>query len=83
MLTAAARRACAASAPRRPASWLQLQRSSTCGLMVYGLLRLHLGRSQPSVRTQWLCDCLLSLEELQVVAMPTPRKHAAMLPSMP
>ena len=36
------------------ASWLQLQRPSTRGLMVYGLLRLHLGRSQPSVRTWWL-----------------------------
>ena len=65
------------------ASWLQLQRSSTCGLMIYGLLRLHLGRSQPSVRTWWLCDCLLSLEEPRIVAMPTPRKHAAALHSMP
>ena len=32
------------------ASWLQLQRPSTCSLMVHGLLRLHLGRSQASVR---------------------------------
>ena len=65
------------------ASWLQLQRSSTYVLMTYGLLSLHLGRSQPSVRTWWLCDCLLSLEEPHIVAMPTPRKHAAMLHSMP
>ena len=65
------------------ASWLQLQRPSTRGLMVHGLLRLHLGRSQPSVRTWWLCGCRLSLEVAQVVAMPRPRKHAAMLHCMP
>ena len=65
------------------ASWLQLQRSSTCGLMVCCLLRLHLGRSQPSARSCWLCDCLLSLEEPQAVAMPMLRKHAAVLHSMP
>ena len=65
------------------ASWLQLQRSSTCVLMICGLLSLHLGRSQPSVRTWWLCDCLLSLEEPRIVSMPIPRKHAAALHSMP
>ena len=63
------------------ASWLLLQRPSTCGLTVHGLLRLHLGRSPPSVRTWRLCDCLL--EEPQVVAMPRPRKHAVVLHSMP
>ena len=47
--------------------------------MVHGLLKLHLGRSQPSVRTWWLCACLLSQEGPQVVAAPMPRKHAAML----
>ena len=61
MRTAGAwRRACAASAPRRPAPppGCSSQRPSTCGLMVHGLLRLHLGRSQPPARTLWLvCQC--------------------------
>ena len=61
------------------ASWLQLQRPFTCGLVVCGLLSLHLGRSQPSLRMWWLCDCLLSLGELQVLVLPMPREHAAML----
>ena len=56
VMAAAWRRACAASAPRRPAPppGCSSQRPSTRGLVVHGLLRLHLGRSQPSVRTRWL-----------------------------
>ena len=39
--------------------------------------------THPSGRTWWLCACLLSLEEAHIVAMPMPRKHAAVLHSMP